>query len=119
MNYEKVLDLAKKYTDYTANNLAELIRAKSLSSEEMTVAYVLKKQMTEAGFDEVLIDPLGNVIGRIGNGKKILAFDGHIDTVDIGNMANWTFDPLGGEIKDSFVHGRGTVDQKGGPAATR
>jgi putative selenium metabolism hydrolase len=57
------------------------------------------------------------VIGRIGNGKKILAFDGHIDTVDIGNIANWTQDPFSGEIRDGFVHGRGTVDQKGGPAA--
>ncbi|MCH7774781.1 MAG: YgeY family selenium metabolism-linked hydrolase, partial [Bacteroidetes bacterium] len=35
--------------------------------------------MDEAGFDEVKIDGLGNVIGRIGNGKKIIAIDGHID----------------------------------------
>ncbi|RLD69430.1 MAG: YgeY family selenium metabolism-linked hydrolase, partial [Bacteroidetes bacterium] len=67
--------------------------------------------------DEVFIDGLGNVIGRIGNGKKILAIDGHMDTVDMGNLENWDFDPLGGEIKDGFVHGRGTVDQEGGPAA--
>jgi putative selenium metabolism hydrolase len=60
---------------------------------------------------------LGNVIGRIGNGKTILAIDGHMDTVDIGNTDNWSFEPLGGEIKDGFVHGRGSVDQKGGPAA--
>jgi putative selenium metabolism hydrolase len=73
--------------------------------------------MEEAGFDEVRIDGLGNVIGRIGNGKKILAIDGHMDTVDMGNLNNWDFDPLGGEIKDGFVHGRGTVDQEGGPAA--
>jgi hypothetical protein len=32
-------------------------------------------------------------------------------------MSNWDFDPLGGEVKDGFVHGRGTVDQEGGPAA--
>lgn len=77
----------------------------------------LKRQMEESGFDEVRIDGLGNVIGRIGNGKKILAIDGHIDTVDIGNPQNWTFDPLGGEIKDGYVHGRGSADQKGGVAA--
>jgi putative selenium metabolism hydrolase len=65
----------------------------------------------------VNIDGLGNVIGRIGNGKKVIAFDGHMDTVDTGNIGNWNFDPLGGEIKDGFVHGRGSVDQKGGPAA--
>jgi putative selenium metabolism hydrolase len=40
-----------------------------------------------------------------------------MDTVDMGNLDNWDFDPLGGEIKDGFVHGRGTVDQEGGPAA--
>jgi putative selenium metabolism hydrolase len=35
----------------------------------------------------------------------------------LGNMANWDFDPLKGDIKDGYVLGRGTVDQKGGPAA--
>ena len=79
--------------------------------------YELKRQMEEAGFDEVFIDGIGNVIGRIGNGKKILAIDGHMDTVDVGNIDNWSFDPFSGEVKDGFVHGRGTVDQEGGPAA--
>ncbi|HOV12526.1 MAG TPA: YgeY family selenium metabolism-linked hydrolase [Bacteroidales bacterium] len=114
---ERVKELAEKYQDYTANNLSALIRAKSLSGEEKQVAEELSRQMKEAGFDEVIIDGLGNVIGRIGHGKKILAIDGHIDTVDLGNMANWSFDPLSGLVKDGFVHGRGTVDQKGGPAA--
>jgi putative selenium metabolism hydrolase len=115
--YSKIKELAEKYKDYTAENLSKLIKHKSLSLQEKDVQYELKRQMEEAGFDEVKIDGLGNVIGRIGNGKKILAIDGHMDTVDIGNIENWDFDPLGGEIKDGFVHGRGTVDQKGGPAA--
>ena len=29
------------------------------------------------------------MIGRIGNGPKVIAFDGHIDTVDLGNLENW------------------------------
>jgi putative selenium metabolism hydrolase len=57
------------------------------------------------------------VIGRIGNGKKIIAIDGHMDTVDMGNMDNWDFDPLSGEVKDGYVYGRGSVDQEGGPAS--
>ncbi len=114
---DKILALANKYADYTAKNLSELIKHKSVSLQEESVQKELMKQMKEAGFDEVRMDGLGNVVGRIGNGKKILAFDGHMDVVDIGNIANWTFDPLGGEIKDGFVHGRGTVDQKGGPAS--
>ncbi|MCK5029742.1 MAG: YgeY family selenium metabolism-linked hydrolase, partial [Bacteroidales bacterium] len=115
--FQKINELSEKYRDYTAENLSKLVKIKSLSLGEKEVQLELKRQMEEAGFDEVRIDGLGNVIGRIGNGKKILAIDGHMDTVDMGNMDNWDFDPLGGEIKDGFVHGRGTVDQEGGPAA--
>lgn len=115
--HKKIAELSEKYSSYTAENLSKLVKIKSLSLGEKEVQHELKRQMEEAGFDEVRIDGLGNVIGRIGKGKKILAIDGHMDTVDIGRIENWTFDPLGGEIKDGFVHGRGTVDQKGGPAA--
>jgi len=115
--FDQIIALAEKYRNLTANNLSELIKHKSLSTQEKDTQTALKRQMEEAGFDEVFIDGLGNVIGRIGNGKRILAIDGHMDVVDIGHEANWTFDPLGGEIKDGFVHGRGSVDQKGGPAA--
>lgn len=115
--FQKINDLSEKYRDYTAENLSKLVQIKSLSLGEKEVQLELKRQMEEAGFDEVRIDGLGNVIGRIGTGKKILAIDGHMDTVDMGNMDNWDFNPLGGEIRDGFVHGRGTVDQEGGPAA--
>ncbi len=115
--YKRINALAEKYRDYTAENLSKLVKIKSLSMGEKEVQLELKRQMEEAGFDEVRIDGLGNVIGRIGNGKTVLAIDGHMDTVDMGNLDNWDFDPLGGEIKDGFVHGRGTVDQEGGPAS--
>jgi len=112
-----IKEKASVYQNYTAENLSKLVQLKSLSAKEEKVQLELMSQMKEAGFDEVRMDGLGNIIGRIGSGKKILAFDGHMDTVDIGNLKNWDFDPLGGEIKDGFVHGRGSVDQKGGPAA--
>ena len=114
---EKIKELAEKYASYTAENLSKLVKIKSLSMQEQEVQFELKRQMEEAGFDEVFMDGIGNVIGRIGNGKKILAIDGHMDTVDVGNLENWSFDPFSGEIKDGYVHGRGTVDQEGGPAA--
>ena len=114
---EKIFDLASKYETYTSTNLSKLIQHKSLSSCEKEVASLIKNMMEDANFDEVRIDGLGNVIGRIGNGKKIIAIDGHIDTVDLGNIDQWDFDPLGGEIKDGYVQGRGSVDQTGGPAA--
>jgi putative selenium metabolism hydrolase len=115
--FQQINELSHKYRDYTAQNLSKLVQIKSTSGYEKNVQLELKRQMEEAGFDEVRIDGLGNVIGRIGNGKRILAIDGHMDTVDVGNATNWTFDPFGGEIKDGYVFGRGTVDQKGGPAA--
>ncbi|KAF5062066.1 Succinyl-diaminopimelate desuccinylase [anaerobic digester metagenome] len=115
--YNQIISLSGKYRDYTASNLSRLVQIRSVSMHEKEVQLELKRQMEEAGFDEVRIDGLGNVIGRIGNGKRILAIDGHMDTVDVGNAANWSFDPFGGEIRDGFVHGRGSVDQKGGPAA--
>jgi len=115
--YRKLRELSEKYRDYTAENLSKLIKIKSLSKGEKAVQEELKRQMEEAGFDEVNIDGLGNVIGRIGSGKRIIAYDGHMDTVDMGSLENWDFDPLGGLVKEGFVHGRGTVDQEGGPAA--
>jgi putative selenium metabolism hydrolase len=113
----KIMEMAENYKDYTAENLSKLVRIQSISKEEKDVNAELKRQMGEAGFDEVRIDPLGNVIGRIGNGKKILAIDAHMDTVDVGNPDNWDFDPFCGDIKDGYVLGRGTVDQEGGAAS--
>ncbi len=114
---EIILKKANEYSEYTASNLSKLIQIKSLSGEEKGVVNEVKRMMEEANFDEVRIDGLGNAVGRIGNGKKIIAIDGHIDTVDLGNLDAWDFDPLGGEIKDGFVHGRGAADQTGGPVA--
>ena len=115
--FKKIRELSEKYRDDTARNLSKLVKIKSLSTQEKEVQQELKRQMEEAGFDEVKIDGLGNVIGRIGNGKRILAFDGHMDTVDFGNLDAWDFDPLSGEIKDGYVLGLGSADQEGGPAA--
>jgi putative selenium metabolism hydrolase len=116
-SHQQILALAEKYSDYTAGNLSRLINHKSLSLQEKDVQEELMRQMQEAGFDEVRMDGLGNVIGRIGHGSRSLAFDAHMDVVDIGHEGNWGFDPLGGEVKNGFVHGRGSVDQKGGAAA--
>ncbi|MDX1700284.1 MAG: YgeY family selenium metabolism-linked hydrolase [Melioribacteraceae bacterium] len=116
-NTQKILELSQKYESNTAQKLSDMIKIKSLSGKEGKLASLIAEMMTDAGMDEVKIDGLGNVIGRIGNGNRVIAFDGHMDTVDLGSEKNWDFDPLGGDIKDGFVHGRGSVDQEGGIAA--
>ena len=117
MIQDRIRELAEKYRDYTAENLSKLVRTKSYSSKEEDVCRLLVKLCEEAGFDEVRIDGLGSVIGRVGNGPKKLAFDAHIDTVEVGNLKNWEFDPFSGAIEDGLVKGRGSSDQKGGAAS--
>jgi putative selenium metabolism hydrolase len=98
--------------------LRDLIAIPSLSSDEGKVAQRVKQEMEQLGYDEVTIDPQGNVIGRIGSGSKVVAFDGHIDTVDVGERANWNTDPFDPVLKDGVIYGRGTTDMKGGVAAS-
>ena len=63
--FRKINNLSLRYQDYTAQNLSKMVQIKSLSMGEKEVQLELKRQMLEAGFDEVRIDGLGNVIGRI------------------------------------------------------
>jgi succinyl-diaminopimelate desuccinylase len=49
-------------------------------------------------------------------GKKRLMYCGHLDTVPVG-QAPWDRDPLGAELEDGYIWGRGSVDMKGGIAA--
>ena len=114
---DEIRQYAEKYASYTAENLSRLVRTKSYSSKEEDVCRLIVKLCEEAGFDDVRIDGLGSVIARVGNGPKKLAFDAHIDTVEVGNIKNWNFDPFSGEIKDGLVMGRGASDQKGGAAS--
>lgn len=37
---------------------------------------------------------------------------GHTDTVEIGDLRNWSFEPLAGEIRDGKIWGRGACDDK-------
>ncbi len=114
---DRIIELAEKYRDYTAENLSKLVQTKSYSSKEEDVCRLIVKLCEEAGFDEVKIEGLGSVVGRVGNGPKKLAFDAHIDTVEVGNLKNWDFDPFSGAIEDGLVKGRGASDQKGGAAS--
>lgn len=110
----KALELAYKYKDDIVRFMSNLIKAKSYSGEEKDVIEVIRFEMEKVGFDEVKIDGLGNIIGRIGNGKYKIAMDAHIDTVDVGNEKLWEKDPFSGDFDDKWVYGRGASDQKAG-----
>jgi putative selenium metabolism hydrolase len=115
--YQRILELAKRYEMDTAHFLGDMVKIPSFSTKEKEVIERIAAEMRKVGFDEVRVDGLGNVIGRIGNGKRILAFDAHIDTVYPGDESLWTFNPFSGEIRDGKVLGRGSADQEGGMAS--
>ena len=97
----------------------EAVRIPSYSGQEKGVAQFMKRKMEEYGFDEVIIDKYGSVLGTI-NGKrpgKTILMDGHIDTVDVIDAPQWKHDPFGGEIVDGRIYGRGTSDMKGSDCA--
>ena len=56
----------------------------------------------------------GANVCMMGTGKTLIGFDAHIDTVGIGNIKNWEFDPYEGFESDEEIGGRGTSDQMGG-----
>ena len=115
--YKQIANKAKEYEQNTAEFLVNMIKTPSFSTKEKEVIEVINKEMKKVGFDEVRVDGLGNIIGRIGSGKRIIAFDAHIDTVYPGDLKLWNFDPFNGHIKEGKVWGRGSVDQKGGMAS--
>lgn len=95
-----------------------LVQTPSLSTQEGEVAALVAEEMRTVGFDEVRVDRMGNVIGRIGPGRgKKLLFNAHMDTVDIGDAETWSRDPYGGESERGVLYGRGASDMKGALAA--
>lgn len=101
--------------EYVLPFIKELIKTPSLSGQEKDVANLIKKKMQELEFDEITIDDMGNVIGKIEgkNHNKKIFFNGHIDHVHPGNQSAWKNDPYSGLIKDGKLYGRGSVDMKG------
>lgn len=115
--YRSIIKRAQEIERDTVRILMDLVRTPSFSSKEKEAMQILGREMEKAGFDEIRIDGLGSIIGRIGNGPRTIAFDGHVDTVEAGDRAQWNFDPFDPKVEDGKVWGRGTVDQKGGLAA--
>jgi len=116
VSYEAIRRRAKELEPDTARFLADLVRVPSFSSKEREVIAVIKREMQQIGFDEIRVDGLGNILGRIGTGPRVIAFDGHVDVVYPGDQAQWSFDPFAPKIEDGKLWGRGAVDQKGGVA---
>jgi putative selenium metabolism hydrolase len=90
------------------------IQTASFTGQEQAYIQLVLEEMKRLGFDQVWVDPAGNVVGEISGdrpGKSIL-LDAHADTVTV-NAQDWSVDPFSGCIRDGRMVGRGTADTKG------
>jgi len=111
-------DGARALEDGLVKFMQDIVRIPSLSSREGAVIQRIREEMEGLDYDEVTMDPMGNLLGRIGSGQLVIALDGHVDTVDVGDPSLWERDPHSGEIEDGILYGRGSSDMKGGVASS-
>lgn len=97
----------------------QLVQVESLSGQEEAAAALITQQLAELQFDEVWIDRIGNVIGRIkGNGiGKTVLFTGHMDSSPAVDREQWTHDPMAADVSEGRIYGLGISDMKGSIAA--
>lgn len=114
MDFSKVKEYAKNYEKDMTKFLRDLVAIPGESAEEKGHVMRIKEEMEKLGFDEVVIDEMGNILGYMGKGEKLIGYDAHIDTVGIGNRSNWNFDPYEGFESETEIGGRGVSDQLGG-----
>lgn len=103
------------------NFFKKLIQINTVNGNELTEAQYIKQVLASHHIDSKLVpfaEGRANLIAEIGeNPGPVLAFSGHIDTVDTGDSNNWTYDPFSAEEVDGQIYGRGTVDMQSGLAA--
>lgn len=112
-NLEKIRQYVDSHEQEIVDFLVDFIAIESVTYHEGNAVAFLQQKMQDFGFDEVRVDAVGNVLGRVGSGKTVLLYDAHIDTVELGDIAEWGFHPLEAKIENGTIHGRGAVDDKG------
>lgn len=116
MTERVALDAINRYVDAHGREivdfLRDLVRMPSVDSQIGEVGEACADRMRHLGFDEVRFDSMGNVLGRVGNGPRVLLLDSHIDTVGIGDRTEWQWDPFEGKEENGVVYGRGACDEK-------
>ena len=101
------------------NEVKRLLAIESVTGNEKELAYYLFSRFESMGCKTSLYEAaperfniLAIIEGTVSDGIGLL-FHGHLDTVPPYNMEN----PFTPQEKDGHIHGRGSVDQKGGLAA--
>ncbi len=111
---EEIQRNVRAKSDSIIKFLREICAIPSIDSHIGPVGERIQAEMKALGFDEVRFDKMGNTIGRIGDGPRVLVYDSHIDTVGIGDPDEWEWDPFLGKIDETGrFFARGACDEKG------
>jgi putative selenium metabolism hydrolase len=114
---EQLAKLAQSYESEMVAFLRDMIAIPGESCHEGPIVARIRQEMEKVGFDEIRVDPMGNILGRIGSGKTVIAMDAHTDTVGVGDPKEWAWDPYKGKIENGYIYGRGSCDQRAGMAS--
>lgn len=102
-----------QHRDAIISFLHDIVAIPSYDSNIRDVAARVEHELRALGFADIHYAPYGDIVARIGNGKKILLYDSHLDTVGVGDEKAWRHGALSGAIEDGMMYGRGTADEKG------
>ena len=114
----EIKKFARQHQEDLAGFASELVSIPSYTGQEENVVRAIERKMKEFGYDDVMIDGMGNIIGVIGTGGKKIMLDSHIDTVKVKDADDWAVPPFSGRIVDKMLYGRGSVDMKSAAAAS-
>ena len=95
--------------------LRDICAIPSMDSLIGPVGERIQAEMVKLGFEEVRFDKMGNTIGRIGSGPRVLLYDSHIDTVGVGDISNWEWDPFVGKVEDGNFTPAAPATKKAAP----
>lgn len=93
--------------------MREIVAIPSMEGNLKEVGDRIGAEMTKLGFEDVRFDKMGNIMGRVGTGKRVIVYDSHVDTVGVGDPATWDWDPFQGKVENGVLYGRGACDEKG------
>ncbi len=93
--------------------MREIVAIPSTDGNIKAVGERVAEEMDRLGFDEIRFDKMGNILGRIGRGPRVLVYDSHLDTVGIGDPDEWQWDPFQGKVENGILYARGACDEKG------
>ena len=108
---KRVLDLARTLISTNSENPP---------GREKDVAAILREHMESHGIACVSVgssDRPNLIFHTHEDEKGPLVFHGHMDTVPVGDLEKWKYDPFAGEMIDGRLYGRGSCDMKGPVAA--